>query len=212
MTATNPQPPQSSTARTRAAARNGAYHWGRSGYDTFGYESPFFRQWVAAQLPDEPSTILSVGCGSGEVEAHLASRGHRVVGLDRAHAMLKRAQRHGLGRLVEADAGALPFGAGSFDGVLIIETLGYLEPSRVFAEARRVLKQRGRLLVTSYGARVDAEAHYRKWPLEEIARAAIAAGFRVAAQRALDVKKKSVRDAASEARANLLYVAATVRN
>src|SRR5579862_1607831 len=122
MTVTDPKPPKSSIARARAAARNGAFHWGRSGYDTFGYESPFFRQWVADQLPAEPCALLSIGCGSGEIEAHLASRGHRVVGLDRAHAMLKRAQRHGLGRLVEADADALPFSAGVFDDVLIIET------------------------------------------------------------------------------------------
>lgn len=203
---------QKSSVRAKFSARIGAHDWRRSGYDTFGYDSPFFRQWIASQLPAESTMILSVGCGSGEVEAHLTELRHAVVGLDLSHPMLKRAARLGLNRLVEADARALPFGAARFDIVLMIESIGYLEPEKVFDEARRVLRKRGRLLLTSYGARVDADARYRKWRMDEITQLLSDAGFRIDEQRHLDVKKKSVRDAPSEERSNLLYVAATARN
>lgn len=203
---------QKSSARAKSHRQIGAHDWRRSGYDTFSYDSPFFRQWVASQLGPKRAEILSVGCGSGELEHHLAELRHVVVGLDLSHQMLRRASRNGLDLLVQADARLLPFGPARFDLVMIMESIGYLIPDEVFEQARRVLRKRGRLLITTYAARVDVQARYRKWRMDEITNRLVDAGFRIDEQRYLDVKRNSVRDAPSEKRSTLLYISSAVKN
>lgn len=202
---------EKSPARPKSYARLGAHDWRRSGYDTFSYDLPFFRRWIGAQLGTRKTAILSVGCGSGELEDHLARLHHEVVGLDLSHQMLQRAARNGLDRVVQADARFLPFGAGHFGLLMIMELIGYLDLDEVFAEARRVLKKRGRLLVTTYGASVDVHAGYRKWRMEELTDRLVAAGFRIDEQRYLIVNKHSLRDAPLAARSTLLYISSRVR-
>ncbi len=202
---------QKSAARSRFYKGIGAQGWRRSGYTTTSFFSPAFRQWIASQLPAKPVEILSVGCGSGELETHLAESRHVVFGLDLSHPMLKRASRNGLERLVQADARFLPFGSAQFGVVIIPELIGYLELGEAFGEVRRVLRKRGRLLITTYAAHVATHARYRKWGMDEIASRLIDAGFRIGEQRYLDVKRNSVRDVTAEKQATLLYVSSTVK-
>jgi ubiquinone/menaquinone biosynthesis C-methylase UbiE len=204
--------PREPSAPAKFFTRIGARGWRRSGYDTFAYSFPFFRRWVASQFAAERLETLSIGCGSGELEQHLAECGHAVIGLDLSHTLLKRASRKGLELLVQADAGRLPFGAARFDLVLIMETIGYFALDAVFEEARRVLRRRGRLVITSYGALAEVHALYRCWTMDEIADRLRAAGFRIEAQRYLDIKRRSVRDAPSAERSNLLYLSASASN
>ncbi len=196
------------STRSTFFARIGAKGWRDSGYDTFTYDSPALRRWMAAQLSAKGSEILSLGCGAGELEKELAAQGHAVTGLDLSPAMLQRARRKGLNQLVAADASRLPFGAGRFDAVTIFESIGYLALEQVFAETRRVLRMRGRLLITTYGAGVDAHGSYRKWRADEVGPRLSAAGFKIERRRYLEVRKSGVRDAASEDRAGLVYVLA----
>jgi ubiquinone/menaquinone biosynthesis C-methylase UbiE len=203
---------QKSAGRSKSGAKIGAHDWRQGAYDTFTYDSPFLRRWIAEQLPAKKTTILSIGCGSGELEDHLTELGHGIIGLDLSHQMLKRAATRGLDLLVEADARSLPFGAAQFDHVMLVESIGYLEPDAVLCEARRVLRKRGRLLITTYGPRVDADARYRKWRMEEITDRLVVAGFRIGEQRYLDVKKNSLQDVPSEDRSTLLYISSTVHN
>ncbi len=200
------------TAKPSATAkfftRLGARGWRQSGYDTFAYSSTFFRRWLASQLGAKAETMLSIGCGSGELERHLAELGHEVVGLDVAHSLLKRAQRKGLDRLVQADATRLPFAAAQFDRALILETIGYFDLKPVFAEARRVLKRRGQLVITSYGPRASVHGLYRQWSTDEIEAGLRAAGFRLVLRRFLDVKRQRIDDAPSPEGANLFYLVA----
>jgi ubiquinone/menaquinone biosynthesis C-methylase UbiE len=203
---------------TKTSARSafyrgiGAKGWRKSGYTTVSFLSPAFRQWIAAQLPAKRRKVLSIGCGAGELESHLAESGHRVVGLDLSHAMLKRASRNGIELLVQADARFLPFGPGQFDVVLIPESIGHLDLDEAFGEARRVSKKRGRLLITTYAAHVETHSRYRRWGMDEIAGRLIAGGFRIAEQRYLEVKRNSVRDVTAEKQATLLYLSSTVKN
>lgn len=199
------------SAPARFFTRLGARGWRQSGYDTFAYSSTFFRRWIASELGARPETMLSIGCGSGELEKHLAASGHAVVGLDFAHSLLKRARRKGLDCLVDADAARLPFAAAQFDRVLILETIGYFDPTAVFKEARRVLRRRGRLVITSYGPAANAHDLYRQWTMAEIVERLRAAGFRVEERRALDVKRRSVHDAPSAEQSNLFYLSASAK-
>jgi SAM-dependent methyltransferase len=88
--------------------------------------------------------VLEVGCGAAQCARWLAGAGARVVGLDLSTGMLDA----GRGRvpLVQADARALPFAAGSFD--LACSAYGAVpfvaDPERVMVEVARVLRPGGR--------------------------------------------------------------------
>ena len=203
---------QKSATHARFYTQIGTRGWLQSGYTTFGFQSPFFRRWIASQLPVERTEILSVGCGSGELENHLTELRHPVIGLDLSYQMLKRASRKGRALPVQADAGSLPFGPAQFDLVMMMESIGHLQLNAVFKEARRVLRRRGRLLITTYAPHVETHMRYRRWGMDEIADQLLDAGFAVDEQRYLDVKRNSVRDAPSEDRSTLLYLFSTATN
>jgi 2-polyprenyl-6-hydroxyphenyl methylase/3-demethylubiquinone-9 3-methyltransferase len=96
--------------------------------------------------------VLDLGCGKGRFARALAARGADLVGTDLSAAMLAAAE--GVAR-VRATARQLPFAAQSFDAVLAVELLEHLDPRglrAVFAEARRVLRPEGVLLIVDKNA------------------------------------------------------------
>jgi len=97
--------------------------------------------WIADPLP-ETGVVLDLACGSAPL-ARLFERG-RWVGTDRSPAELDRAARGGAGPLVRADATALPFATGAFDGVVCSMAIMLLQPlDAVLAEIRRVVVNGG---------------------------------------------------------------------
>jgi SAM-dependent methyltransferase len=95
--------------------------------------------------------VLDVGCGSGWLAHHCRAAGARVWALDLAPAGVSRAR----GRYPQAasfgvgDAYALPFAPRAFDVVVLSEVLEHLEwVDRALAEAARVLRPRGRAMVS----------------------------------------------------------------
>ncbi len=96
---------------------------------------------------------LDVGCGTGFLTFELAARGHRVIGVDFAPAMIAEARRKAADRalavrLEEADAEQLPFGAASFDLVISRHLLWTLpHPEAAIDEWIRVLRPGARLVV-----------------------------------------------------------------
>ena len=96
--------------------------------------------------------ILDAGCGSGPLLAALRDRGAIVTGFDKSASMVELARRR-LGDGVDlqvAELGRpLPFPDGAFDDVTASLVLHYLEDwGPALAELRRVLKTRGRLIVS----------------------------------------------------------------
>ena len=108
----------------------------------------YFRYRMAAEL-GQAGTVLEVGCGSGMGLPYLREHARMVVGGDYTMALLVEARRHlPDANLVRMDAQRLPFRDQSFDAVLMLEMIYYLDDQKAaFAECRRVLKPGGKLMV-----------------------------------------------------------------
>lgn len=92
--------------------------------------------------------VLEVGVGTGLIGAELFARGHQVVGLDLSGPMLTVARERLPGRVVRADALALPIATGSVGNVVIAAVLHLVDDLRLaVAEAARVLVSGGRLVI-----------------------------------------------------------------
>jgi SAM-dependent methyltransferase len=92
--------------------------------------------------------VLDVGCGRGEIVRHCTMLGVQAHGVDYAPAALRMARD--AGNVCQADAKSLPFPCASFDRVLMFDVVEHLYPwelERALAEARRVLRPDGRLIV-----------------------------------------------------------------
>ncbi|MCC7275169.1 MAG: metalloregulator ArsR/SmtB family transcription factor [Alphaproteobacteria bacterium] len=113
---------------------------------------------LLALLPERDfHDLLDIGTGTGRIVELLGRRGVRAVGVDLsrdmlgvARANLERADlRHCQVRY--ADAYQLPMPAASFDAVTIHQVLHYLDdPGEAIAEAARVLRPGGRLVVVDF--------------------------------------------------------------
>jgi len=92
--------------------------------------------------------VLDVGCGRGEILRHCARMGVQAYGIDYAPVALRMAQD--AGGVYQANAKWLPFPSAFFDRVLMFDIVEHLHPwelDQALAEARRVLRLDGRLIV-----------------------------------------------------------------
>jgi ubiquinone/menaquinone biosynthesis C-methylase UbiE len=120
---------------------------------------------VARRLAGRPSArVLEVAAGTGALTRAMTSRlppSVEIVATDLNRAMLDRASAVGTTRPVEwrqADALALPFAAESFDVVVCqFGTMFFPDKPKAFAEARRVLRTGGVLLLSVWDRIEDNE-------------------------------------------------------
>ena len=149
-----------------------AAHWDRRAAhfdEDFGHsirtsaERAAWDRILALVVPGHPGLeALDAGCGTGFLSFELASRGHRVTGVDFAPAMIAEARRKAREREVavrfeEADAERLPFAPGSFDLVISRHVLWTLpHPEAAIDEWKRVLRPGGRLAVVD--SQLDGDA------------------------------------------------------
>lgn len=116
---------------------------------------------VIAELLTIPSRIvLDIGCGNGHISRDLARLGAaQVIGIDPGEKQLARAleaPRAGHECYVRAGAEALPFPTDSADVVLFFNSLHHVPMAlldEALAEAKRVLKPKGSVLITEPLAR-----------------------------------------------------------
>jgi len=100
--------------------------------------------------------VLDLACGHGRIANRLAERGARVTGLDTTSLFLEHARRDAGQRgvdvdYVSGDMRSLPWPEQRFDRVVSwFTSFGYFDDTgnrEVLAEAHRVLRPRGRLLI-----------------------------------------------------------------
>lgn len=119
---------------------------------------------IAAALADRPlGTLLDIGTGTGRMIELLGPGAAQALGVDRSSEMLRVARvkldKAGIAdaSLRQADMYALPLPESSADSIIIHQVLHYAHtPAAAIAEAARVLRPGGRLLV------VDFAAHQRE--------------------------------------------------
>jgi len=91
-------------------------------------------------------SVLSVGCGPAIIGSALSERGFRVTGLDVSQEALDRAPDRV--RAVAARAESMPFAESSFDAVIYVASLQFVEDYRKAIEkTAHVLRPGGRLVV-----------------------------------------------------------------
>ncbi|MFI7404580.1 class I SAM-dependent methyltransferase [Streptomyces sp. NPDC049541] len=105
------------------------------------------RSW----LPERPSDVLDLGCGTGSLSLLASEQGHHVTGADGSPAMVGLARAKLAGRdaaFLVGDAAAPPVGEQRFDVVLVRHVLWALpEPGRVLRHWRELVRPGGRLVL-----------------------------------------------------------------
>lgn len=94
--------------------------------------------------------LVDIGGGTGNYALALKREGWEPIVVDRSPEMLSRAASKGL-ETVQADAQRLPFDGETFDAALMISMLHHVEDrGAALAEARRILKVGGRLVLAGF--------------------------------------------------------------
>ena len=107
---------------------------------------------LAAWLPNPPSTVVDLGCGTGSLSVLTAEAGHNVVSVDLSPAMVEQAQlkAHAADlpvRFIVGDASDPSLAAGTFDVVLVRHVIWALsKPDEAIRRWADLLKPDGRLV------------------------------------------------------------------
>lgn len=102
------------------------------------------------------TTVLDVGCGSGQTAIPAAAKGLKVTGVDIAENLIEAAREAAAAAQLDVqfdvgDAEALPYADHSFDAVIsLIGAIFAPRPERVMAEFARVLKPGGKLYMANW--------------------------------------------------------------
>ena len=116
-----------------------------------------------------PTDVADIACGEGYLSVESALWARRVVGIDRSSDVLKRAkalaQRRGVKNITwkRGDMEKLPLDSASVDVALLSQALHHAaNPARAAAEATRILRPGGRVLV------LDLREHDQEWVRDRV--------------------------------------------
>lgn len=116
------------------------------------------------------SSALDVGCGTGLSTIALKEIARKVTGADASAAMLAQAPKENGVRFLVARAENLPFGVNEFELVTLSQVLHWLDRDKFLAEAKRVLRPHGWLVVYDHYfsvGRMTENPEFQRWHREE---------------------------------------------
>ncbi|HAK53932.1 MAG TPA: ArsR family transcriptional regulator [Acidobacteria bacterium] len=116
-----------------------------------------------------PLEVADLGCGEGFLTLEVARWARRVVAVDRSERVLQRARALARRRRVtnvswkRGELDRLPLSDGAVDAAILSQALHHADdPGRAVAEAARIVRPTGRVLV------VDLRAHDEQWVQERL--------------------------------------------
>ena len=116
------------------------------------------------------SSALDVGCGTGLSSTALKEIARSVIGVDASAAMVDVAAKESGVKFLVARAESLPFNDGEFDLVTLSQVFHWLDRDKFLAEAKRVLRPFGWLIVYddyfSVGQMAEG-TEFQEWHREE---------------------------------------------
>ncbi len=123
-------------------------------------------EYALTQLDlSEPVSLLDVGCGSGIFSDFAHSKDISVTGIDACENLIGHANNRNPDiPFLVSDMEELPFRDGTFDVVCGFNSFQYAANiTNAFSEAKRVLKNKGKIVVMIWGDKADCEvASYLK--------------------------------------------------
>jgi ubiquinone/menaquinone biosynthesis C-methylase UbiE len=122
--------------------------------------------WLGPELP--VARALDVGCGTGHSTVALLPYAREIVGIDPSSEMLWQAERHPQIAYRKGYAEALPFPAATFDLLTVSAAYHWFDHRRFLAEAVRVLRRAGWLVLYKAGTmgRAVARPDFETWHRE----------------------------------------------
>jgi ubiquinone/menaquinone biosynthesis C-methylase UbiE len=124
-------------------------------FQKFGFHvlKPAIQMAVTKAALQPSYKILDLGCGRGELVAHLSEKGYDVTGMDYAEDAIKVAKvMYPQGKFVLGDVNFLTYEENSFDRIFFLGTIEHLtdeEINRTLSQIYKSLKPTGRLVVTT---------------------------------------------------------------
>ena len=142
--------------------------------------------WLNRAALPRDAQILDIGCGAGNMIHHLTQYG-QVKGIEVDERPVKMAQARGYD-VQQADATRrIPFDDGTFDLVTALDVIEHVDDDvKLISEARRVLKPKGLLLITTpafqwlWSHNDVLNAHKRRYTAGELKTRVENAGLRFA--------------------------------
>ena len=99
---------------------------------------------------EEINTCLDVACGSGRFSVPISNKKTNVISMDADLAPLRKLQDKAMEsiQIIKGDANKFPFKKSSFDCIVSIQTVDYLDAELFFRNSNQLLKKNGFLLFT----------------------------------------------------------------
>jgi SAM-dependent methyltransferase len=132
--------------------------WGARASEWAGLQEASFRGLYEAAHDaakvGQGTTVLDVGCGAGLALQIAQARGAKVSGVDASSALAAIARERCPGADIRVgEIEELPFGDGTFDVITGFNSFQYAtDPVHALAEAKRVVKRGGTVVVAVWGA------------------------------------------------------------
>jgi SAM-dependent methyltransferase len=110
-------------------------------------------------------SVLELGCGTGQLAAHVAATGRPVTAIDLSPANVARTRARGI-TAHEASFEALPFEDGAFHGAFAMNSLLHVpehELPGAIIESRRVMRSGSPLLIVVWGGHRHEGPFEHEW-------------------------------------------------